>query len=47
MSVVLTPIIYITYFGRHVNLDEPGRTAWEGFDTGTRVAAAGMMLFLY
>ncbi|KAL9321222.1 hypothetical protein ACSQ67_013061 [Phaseolus vulgaris] len=25
----------------HVHLDEPGRTAWEGFDTGTRAAAAG------
>lgn len=25
----------------HVHLDEPGRTEWEGFDTGTRAAAAG------
>ncbi|XP_040865842.1 allantoinase isoform X3 [Glycine max] len=25
----------------HVHLDEPGRTAWEGFDTGTRAASAG------
>ncbi|MEZ4237304.1 MAG: allantoinase AllB [Myxococcota bacterium] len=25
----------------HVHLNEPGRTAWEGFDTGTRAAAAG------
>ncbi|WP_207510334.1 allantoinase AllB [Longitalea luteola] len=25
----------------HVHLNEPGRTHWEGFDTGTRSAAAG------
>lgn len=25
----------------HVHLDEPGRTAWEGFETGTAAAAAG------
>ncbi|WJX22243.1 allantoinase [Trifolium repens] len=25
----------------HVHLDEPGRTEWEGFATGTRAAAAG------
>lgn len=25
----------------HVHLNEPGRTAWEGFTTGTRAAAAG------
>lgn len=25
----------------HVHLDEPGRSDWEGFDTGTRAAAAG------
>ncbi len=25
----------------HVHLNEPGRTAWEGFETGTRAAAAG------
>ncbi|RZB82602.1 Allantoinase isoform I [Glycine soja] len=25
----------------HVHLNEPGRTEWEGFDTGTRAAAAG------
>lgn len=25
----------------HVHLDEPGRAEWEGFDTGTRAAAAG------
>jgi allantoinase len=25
----------------HVHLNEPGRTNWEGFDTGTRAAAAG------
>ncbi|MCH84213.1 allantoinase 1-like, partial [Trifolium medium] len=32
---------YINYFRRHVHLDEPGRTEWEGFVTGTRAAAAG------
>ncbi|TFK21957.1 allantoinase [Coprinopsis marcescibilis] len=25
----------------HVHLNEPGRTAWEGFQTGTRAAASG------
>ncbi|WP_291424688.1 allantoinase [Deinococcus sp.] len=25
----------------HVHLNEPGRTAWEGFETGTRALAAG------
>ncbi len=25
----------------HVHLNEPGRTEWEGFDTGTRAAVAG------
>jgi allantoinase len=25
----------------HVHLNDPGRTEWEGFDTGTRAAAAG------
>jgi len=25
----------------HVHIDEPGRTAWEGFHTATRAAAAG------
>lgn len=25
----------------HVHLNEPGRTAWEGFYTGTKAAASG------
>lgn len=25
----------------HVHLNEPGRTHWEGFETGTRALAAG------
>lgn len=25
----------------HVHINEPGRTDWEGFNTGTRAAAAG------
>ena len=25
----------------HVHINEPGRTAWEGFETATRAAAAG------
>lgn len=28
--------------GRHAHLDDPGRTEWEGFPSGTRAAAAGM-----
>lgn len=35
---------YLYYYGRHVHLDEPGRTDWEGFVTGTRAAAAGMLI---
>jgi allantoinase len=30
----------------HVHLDEPGRTEWEGFATGTRAAAAGGVTLL-
>lgn len=29
-------------YGRHAHLDDPGRTEWEGFPSGTRAAAAGM-----
>jgi allantoinase len=25
----------------HVHMNEPGRTEWEGFETGTKAAAAG------
>lgn len=25
----------------HVHINEPGRTAWEGFQTATKAAAAG------
>lgn len=28
-------------FGRHSHLDDPGRTEWEGFPSGTMAAAAG------
>src|ERR1044072_7274738 len=27
----------------HVHLNEPGRTHWEGFETGTKAAAAGRL----
>jgi allantoinase len=30
----------------HVHLNEPGRTQWEGFETGTKAAAAGKPFFL-
>ncbi len=30
----------------HVHLNEPGRTHWEGFDTGTRAALAGGLTML-
>lgn len=29
------------YYSAHVHLNEPGRTDWEGFWTGTRAAASG------
>lgn len=29
----------------HVHLNEPGRTQWEGFETGTKAAAAGKPFF--
>ena len=28
-------------FSAHVHLNEPGRTDWEGFETGTRAALSG------
>lgn len=34
--------IYITH-GRHTHLDDPGREDWEGFPSGTRAAAAGIL----
>jgi allantoinase len=36
-DLVISPGIVDT----HVHINEPGRTEWEGFDTGTRAAAAG------
>jgi len=36
-SRVISPGIVDT----HVHINEPGRTEWEGFDTGTRAAAGG------
>ena len=36
-DAVITPGMVDT----HVHLNDPGRTAWEGFETGTRAAAAG------
>ncbi len=30
----------------HVHLNEPGRTHWEGFDTGTRAVLAGGLTML-
>jgi allantoinase len=36
-DLVVSPGIVDT----HVHINEPGRTEWEGFDTGTRAAAAG------
>lgn len=47
MSMCHAASICINYFGRHVHLDEPGRTEWEGFVTGTRAAAAGMQMFFF
>jgi dihydroorotase-like cyclic amidohydrolase len=31
----------------HVHLNEPGRTQWEGFETGTKAAAAGKSLIKF
>lgn len=31
----------VTVSSAHVHLNEPGRTDWEGFWTGTRAAASG------
>jgi allantoinase len=36
-NLVISPGLVDT----HVHINEPGRTAWEGFDTATRAAAAG------
>jgi allantoinase len=35
-SVIMSGVIDV-----HVHINEPGRTEWEGFDTGTQAAAAG------
>ncbi|PLW26863.1 hypothetical protein PCANC_23864 [Puccinia coronata f. sp. avenae] len=38
------PATYLVFPGLvdpHVHLNEPGRTAWEGFETGTNAAASG------
>lgn len=35
------------YRGRHAHLDDPGRTEWEGFPSGTKAAAAGTLFLLY
>ncbi len=35
-SVIMPGVIDV-----HVHINEPGRTEWEGFDTGTQAAAAG------
>jgi len=31
----------------HVHFNEPGRTHWEGFETGTRSAAAGAVSYTH
>lgn len=31
----------MSFSSPHVHLNEPGRTDWEGFDTGTRAAISG------
>jgi allantoinase len=36
-----TAVIMPGLVDTHVHVDEPGRTAWEGFETATRAAAAG------
>lgn len=36
-----TNIIMAGLIDTHVHLNEPGRTDWEGFVTGTQAAAAG------
>src|SRR6267143_585672 len=38
-DLVISPGIVDT----HVHVNEPGRTEWEGFDTATRAAAAGVV----
>jgi hypothetical protein len=43
--VVAWPISWFSLL-RHVHLNEPGRTEWEGFLTGTQAAAAGRQNFL-
>jgi len=34
-------VILPGFVDTHVHVNEPGRTAWEGFETATRAAAAG------
>ena len=32
---------------RHAHLDDPGRTEWEGFPSGTKAAVAGMSVMFF
>lgn len=41
MSVPSEQVILPGLVDAHVHLNEPGRTEWEGFETGTKAAAAG------
>jgi allantoinase len=45
LTSILRRVYYHRYYSvlnsAHVHLNEPGRTAWEGFWTGTRAAASG------
>lgn len=40
-SMLTYSLIYELLPSAHVHLNEPGRTDWEGFWTGTRAAASG------
>lgn len=41
MSIPPEQVILPGLVDSHVHLNEPGRTEWEGFETGTKAAAAG------
>lgn len=45
--VVAERELLLVFCIRHAHLDEPGREEWEGFSSGTKAAAAGILLHLY
>lgn len=46
-GTMLENVFIVMFHGRHAHLDDPGRAEWEGFPSGTKAAAAGILLYIY